>query len=250
MKGWDIEYYMYPDDGMLGGSDGDSDGTPDDAPDVDDGAVDDLGDYPSWMEQNKGDFKKDERLKTFKTINELSQAYIDLLGKKEVTIPDENASDDERKAFYKKIGRPDEYEIPEEIIKRKEFEGIDGVFDRLNLTKEQADGLNEFLKDSAQKLIESEEAERSSAYETAKKTAKMMWQSDYDDNMKYVHKFIGTFGGEDLKRALRATGADNRFAVLNAFSEAAKMLGPSFFTTGEVAPKEDEYSGLRYETEI
>jgi hypothetical protein len=206
--------------------------------------------FPTWMEQNKGEFKKDERLKDFATINDLSQAYVELLEKKGVTVPDENSSDDERKAFFKQIGRPDEYEVPEEILKREEFKGLDSVYDRLNLTEEQAAGLNEFLKDSAQRLLDAETADRRKSYENAMKTARDTWGVDYDDNMKYVNRFINSFGGQALKTALQSTGADNRFPVLDAFVRVSKLLGPNYFTTGEIAPQKDEVTGLRYDSEI
>lgn len=253
LKKW-FDFMEAQDDGGGGG----------DNADVVDDSVDDSGAggessdtpaFPTWMDQNKGELKKHEKLKAYPTINDLSKAHLELLEKmaedKRIEIPKDDAGDDVKKAFWKKIGKPDTYEVPEEVKKNPHFQGIDGVMDRLNLTKSQADGLNEFFKEYLSRENVESEKKRNLSYETFVKTAKSPdnWGADYDANLQYIQRFVNTFGGEPLKQAMRSVGADHQFEIMNAMAKVAKLLGPSYFATGQIQPPKPS-KGLTYKSDI
>lgn len=70
------------------------------------------GNAPAWMAQLDKDLQGNERLTQFKTIGEMGRAFLDTEGKVKnaVVIPGENATDEERMAFYNKLGRPEKVE--------------------------------------------------------------------------------------------------------------------------------------------
>lgn len=64
----------------------------------------------NWLDTLPDDIKKDPSLAMFKEPAALAKSWISaqkMIGAEKVVIPGEKASDEERAAFYNKIGRPD-----------------------------------------------------------------------------------------------------------------------------------------------
>lgn len=64
---------------------------------------------PGWMAQLPDNLKGNEKLARYKNVNELSTALLDLDGKSVNAVPllTEDATDEEKAAFYKALGRPE-----------------------------------------------------------------------------------------------------------------------------------------------
>ena len=211
--------------------------------------------FPTWMDQNKEDLKRNETLKQFASINDLSAAHLALIESaaedSRVEIPKEDAGDDAWKAFWKKIGKPETYTVPEEVSKDTKFQGIDAMVDRLNLTETQATGLFEYLKGSKERENVVDVTRRKEEFASFVTTAKDPgnWGTDYDGNMANIEKFINTFGGDKLKQSINSLGVATNYSIMDAFSQVSRLLGPSFFTTGQITtPKPSK--GLTYKTQI
>jgi len=104
---------------------------------------------PTWMEQLPDDLKANESLTGFETIGDLAKAHLDADGKQEgLRLPGEDASDDERNAFYTELGRPenaDGYDmsapenLPEGLAYDTEKESkYRDLFHDMGLTRDQA----------------------------------------------------------------------------------------------------------------
>jgi hypothetical protein len=75
---------------------------------------------PAWIAQLDGDLQKNERFTQFKTISEMGKTLLDLEGNS-IRIPGENATAEERKAFYAKLGVPeaaDKYELDDPKLEK------------------------------------------------------------------------------------------------------------------------------------
>lgn len=105
---------------------------------------------PAWTAQLDKDLQGNERLTSFKTIGEMGKAFLDTEGKLQnaLFVPGEKATDEERAAFYSKLGRPEAPEkysftkpegLPEDIPYSPELEGAFKQFaHKINLTDAQA----------------------------------------------------------------------------------------------------------------
>mgnify|MGYP007013914479 CR=1 FL=1 len=98
--------------------------------------------HPAWMNQINSELIKDAekagKLSKFEKLSDLASAYLEAEGKlgSSIVKPGENASDEERRAFYKALGVPD-------AADKYSIEGDDAKMFREmayknNLTDEQA----------------------------------------------------------------------------------------------------------------
>ena len=164
---------------------------------------------PAWMSQI-GDITKDadkaDKLSKFEKISDLANAYFDLEGKLGNTLvkPGENASEEEREAFYKALGKPD-------AADKYSIEGDDAKMFREiayknNLTDDQAKALYASLKEVGENAI----AQQKLAFEQqAKDTQNALmaeYGKDYQTKIGMLKRGIANYGGEAIGKKLQASG--------------------------------------------
>jgi hypothetical protein len=130
----------------------------------------------SWLESLPDDIKKDPSLALFKEPAALAKSWINaqkLIGADKVIIPGEKATDEERAAFYQKLGRPDapeKYELktPEgyklDDNQSKTFK--ESAF-KLGLTPAQVNGILEFDASRVNQTMEAQETAKRQELETS-----------------------------------------------------------------------------------
>jgi hypothetical protein len=148
---------------------------------------DGTGEKPAWLAQMPADLKDNQTFSSFKTIGELGKSYLELSGKvKEVdalktkldsSIPklSDKATDEEKAAYYKAIGRPDkadEYEFAGDGMDPKIVGWAKDTFFKNGLSKEQAKNIqasfNDFVTASENARVETMKAEATAAEEKLK----------------------------------------------------------------------------------
>lgn len=104
---------------------------------------------PSWYEGLPEDTRNNPSMAKFKdgSVDNMAKSYIELssmIGKRGLTLPDENSTDAQKNEFYKALGRPDKaegYNIKTELEVPKELSNMVST-DGLNKFKEKAHSLN------------------------------------------------------------------------------------------------------------
>jgi len=155
-----------------------------------------------------------------KSGDDLFNSYTNLestLGSR-VKLPDEKSTPEDKKAFWAKLGVPDEaggYEIeldPYYGLDEAGLEQLKSAFHQANFTKEQSAIIQGVLNQGAQKLsAETTQAQEAIAKET-ESTLRTEWGANFEMNRALAKRAVGTvFGDAEFERLNKANGNDATF---------------------------------------
>ena len=178
----------------------------------------------SWTDSLPDDLKTNASLSKFKDSNSVLKSYLELeksMGSK-VKVPGSDATDEERNAFFNKMGRPetkDGYEF------NKVLEGKEGLLEVAPGLKESMEKFSELAhtlgipKDTAQKLMgwqtEKLEAQiEAMAAKTAagKETLTKVWGDQFDTKnaeAEQVVKILGKEYPDEMQEFITSDAARN-----------------------------------------
>ena len=164
---------------------------------------------PAWMSQI-GDITKNkdaaDKLSKFAKLSDLANAYMELDGKlgNSIVKPGENASDEEREAFYRALGKPesaDKYSIEGDEAKL-----FREMAYKNNLTDEQAKALYASLKEAGKNAL----AQHKAAYEQQAKETQNALQAEYGNEypkkIEMLKRGVKAYCGESVAAKLQQAG--------------------------------------------
>ncbi len=197
------------------------------------------------LESIPEEVRKDPNIAKYKSLEELAKGHLEtvkLVGRKGVIVPTENATPEEKAAFFNSIGRPekaDGYKLTpvENLHKSVQItpESSKAYFDvahRLGLTQAQADGLNKwYLESVSGGLAKQDQATEAMANEAATKL-RQEWGPDFGVNLARANKLIQKFGGKDGTAAFGDLG--NNPAVLKVLASIGKKMSEDTIRLGGV----------------
>lgn len=171
-----------------------------------------------------------------------------------IKVPDENASEDEIKAYNKALGVPDDangYEfekaqLPEGMSYDENLEKSFKQFCHQNkIGAKQAAGLykmyNEYQTALHNNITQSEQQSIQQAQEALKKE----WGSKYDDNTNLAIKAINTFADDGFKKYLEETRLGNHPAMVKMFANIAAKISEDSFIKGDGGSDNSQESFLK-----
>ena len=193
---------------------------------------------PAWYDDiDEAEVPKESRtgLSKFKSKGALAKSYLELEKSRgnALTVPGENATEEERNAFFEKLGRPgkvEDYKLERPKLVGAEVypEELEGSF----LQEAHKAGLS---RTQAQQLLNwwgnTEQAMLSKMAEQTKVDAGLLqkeWGNDFDKNLEAAKGAANLFvDGEhkDLVELLRSTGMNRHPAVVRFFYGLSKQLG-------------------------
>ncbi len=219
---------------------------------------------PAWMAQLPDDLKGNETFTPFKTIGDFASSHLQTVGKVQelegklgaaVMIPGENATDEERSAFYGRLGRPekpDEYtlgEVPvpagftdeqqKKVYQERSAEDVQwfrSEAHRLGLSKAQAEGMFASFVNRNHEFYATLEANRQNAMKTAVDEMKKdpAWAGDnFQKNLVIVDQAMKEFGSPELKAWFDATGQGNNPLIVKFFHKIGLALADDTFVPGQ-----------------
>jgi len=218
-------------------------------------------DFPKWMAQNAGEYKTHETLKQFQTINDLSDAYLKTVKEMEelkagkAFVPGEDATEEEKKAFLKSIGVPEdvnEYkkvdtDLPEGVqLSEEQFKGLQELALTNAWTEKQFEAFQKWYADEAKREYDSIAKHNLEEKEKIEAHFKNEWGSDYTKNIKFMEDGIKALGGKDLLEKLNKTGLGNDPKVISFLVEKGKSLKGDSLLDGDLDDKEEVPSGQIY----
>jgi 3-methyladenine DNA glycosylase Tag len=175
----------------------------------------------------RGDANVVKGLSKFKNIDDLAKAYHELSGKlgTMAAIPGKDATDDERAAFYARLGRPEspeKYGVKTDSPEAKAF--AKAMFDA-GLSADQATRMNAFIESTAEisQKAQVEAAARMSAETETQLKAK--YKDKYPERVANLERAMKVFGNPELIGALNQSGLAFHPAVVEFFMDIGDRMG-------------------------
>ena len=186
----------------------------------------------SWYSSLPDELKSNPDIIKFKSPADLAKSYVHArraISSDKVSLPGENATDDDWKQVYKKLGLPeqlDEYKVEtpdgldEGVIGQlreqahkagvlpKQFQQLVNAFSEIN------NGVMEEYQKQAMQTMEEAQAE-----------LKREWGPAYDKQVKLAQAAAREFGGEEAFNELNQAGLGNSPAILKMLAKAGSLIG-------------------------
>ncbi len=224
---------------------------------------------PGWISGLPDEFKNHEYLKTFQKPGDFVKTALGFKSESEalktklgdaIFKPGENATDEEKTAYYKALGvpeKPTDYEFAKaEGIETdpKMVEWAQGLFKKANLTKEQGQLIsaewNGFVKGLTDAQVEANKAEEvkiEAARNEAETKLKTEWGAEYDGNVEFVKRGFKKFSNEEFNAFVDRTGIGNDPGFIKFIYNVGKTMGEDFSPRGGTTPKPNKASGFQYD---
>jgi hypothetical protein len=170
----------------------------------------------------------------YKSREEQLKAHVEArkkLGENPITVPGENATDEEREAFYKAIGRPDspdQYEFPE-------IEGVEPDDDatkafkeaahKLGVPPEMASGMYQYLMEQAKTYQENQAKAIETAHAETEKVLKKEFGKDYETNLTAGDNALRQVIGDEAMKKLEAAGLHVDADVVRGAVKLSQAIG-------------------------
>ena len=177
--------------------------------------------HPAWMNQINSELIKDAekagKLSKFEKLSDLASAYLEAEGKlgSSIVKPGENASEEERRAFYKALGVPD-------AADKYSIEGDDAKMFREmafnnNLTDEQAKALYKSLQEVGNNAIAAQKAAFAQQAQDTQAALQKEYGKDYQTKIEMLKRGVATYGGEKMGAKLQQAGLLGDYDVVKMF---------------------------------
>lgn len=205
---------------------------------------------PTWIEQLPEAQRSDESLYGFKTIGDLVAAHKGALAERDgsIRVPGENATDEERAAFYAKLGRPespDGYEIakpegwPEGIPYDQSMEtALRDFAHKEGISKGTAEKLWQWYGGLVKQGHEASTTAETAATNAALDKLKQDWPGDsFKVNTELAARAFKSFGGDDAAEFLEKTKIEgvplgSHPVFLKLFAKIGKEIGDDTVNAG------------------
>lgn len=183
--------------------------------------------------QNKGWQNPLEAVKSYQNLEKLLGA--DRAGRT-VVMPGENATPEEKAAFYEKLGRPTtpaDYGIkPGEGGDPKAVEPFLNKFHELGLSKFQAEELTKFTGDMAKQQEAAKASQQAATFAADDQALRSEWGAAYDQNVMAARASVQALG-LDAATIDKISGTLGHKATMELFSKIGSKTGESSFVTGD-----------------
>lgn len=190
----------------------------------------------NWRDGLPEDLRGEKCLDQIKNIGGLVKSYVSaqkMLGGNRISVPGENATDEERNAFYKAIGRPDKaedykhdgVELPKGVeLGDEDLKAFREFAHKHGMTQEAYQAALQFDVDRVRASVEAEEAAANAEYEET--LGKL--QAEFGGNMKTVvaqcNKAMVTFGLQEL---FTEKGLLNNYTMIKALATIGGKISES-----------------------
>jgi hypothetical protein len=157
------------------------------------------GGLPKWHGVLPKDYQGHDALKDVEGMDTLMEKFVALKGLEgRVTVPNKDASDEEKASFFKAIGVPESMDEYGDIL--PEYKTL---FHGAKLSKAQAELLKKGHDAIAAKTKEAEQAAIDKRKAESLDSLKADWSTDFDKNSNIANKALREYADEDTFKALK-----------------------------------------------
>lgn len=179
---------------------------------------------PKWTEQTPTEYR--EKLKGYPTYKDFLKDATELLDRKEslVTVPGEDASDEQWDQFFSSVGRPSDpegYGIDGDDALVSEFRS---VAHKSGLSVTQAKSLLEWYQGALEKQGATIQENLKAETEKVQAQLKEEWAGDYDKNMESLTRFGKKYGSEEIRTVLSDPAIGNNPVLIKLLARAGADL--------------------------
>ena len=191
------------------------------------------------------DYKEEKSLQNFSNMDDFVKSYLHsqkLVGADKIPVPNKMATDDDWKAVYDRLGRPEtpdgyKYDLPKETkLEEKTLKAFSEEAHKLGLLPKQAQGIinyyNSLAEQTEQAATVNEEASRAEAEVQLRKE----YGPAYDLKIAQARNLAtNTLGGDFLRNTKLADGTvlGNHPQVVRAFADLASKMSEDGIVQGE-----------------
>jgi hypothetical protein len=215
------------------------------------------GDIPGWHDRLPQDLKGNATLAKFKDQNEVYPAYIELerklseMGENSVTIPGEDASDEDWSRFYSKLGRP-------ESIDGYEFEEVEGAsLDTVSqwfkeqafasrLDPKVANAIHKGILEKGVEALNQVRAAKVAEYEQGQAELKQEWGAEYKPNLEKARLGMKHIASPEFVELAKSTGISNHPEMARIFKKVYDRFAEDISPDPSDTPSPVPESGLVY----
>ena len=174
--------------------------------------------HPAWMAQlGNVEAEKAEKLSKFEKIGDLADNYLELEKKlgSSIVKPGDDASDEEREAFYRALGKPesaDKYSIEgeqAEMFRKMAYEN--------NLTDAQAKAFFKSLQEVGNNAIAQQKAAFDAQTKDTQAALQKEYGKDYPTKIEMLKRGVAAYGGEKMGAKLQQAGLLGDYDVVKMF---------------------------------
>lgn len=192
-------------------------------------------------------YKEEKSLQNFSNMDDFVKSYLHsqkLVGADKIPVPNKMATDEDWKAVYDRLGRPEtpdgyKYNLPKETkLEEKTLKAFSEEAHKLGLLPKQAEGIinyyNSIAEQSEQAATVNEEAARAEAEVELRKE----YGPAYDLKIAQARNLAtNTFGPDFLRNTKLADGSvlGNHPQVVRAFADLASKISEDGIVQGEAA---------------
>lgn len=165
---------------------------------------------PAWMTQLHGDILNNkeaaEKLGKFGKISDLATKYLELEGKLGNTLvkPGDDASDEEKEAFYKALGKPESAD--KYTIEGENAELFRNLAYKNNLTDDQAKAVYAAVKELGENAIAQMQANYQQQAKATQEALQSEYGKDYTKKIEMLKRGVNTYGGKEVAEKLQQAG--------------------------------------------
>ena len=191
------------------------------------------------------DYKEEKSLQNFSNMDDFVKSYLHsqkLVGADKIPVPNKMATDDDWKAVYDRLGRPEtpdgyKYDLPKETkLEESTLKAFSEEAHKLGLLPKQAEGIinyyNSIAEQSDQNALVNEEAAKAEAEVELRKE----YGPAYDLKIAQARNLAtNTFGPDFLRNTKLADGSvlGNHPQVVRAFADLASKMSEDGIVQGE-----------------
>lgn len=200
--------------------------------------------HPAWMAQlGNIDTEKAEQLSKFEKIGDLANNYLELQKKlgSSITKPGDDASAEEKEAFYRALGKPesaDKYSIEgeaAELFRKVAYEN--------NLTDEQAKAFYKSLNEMGNNAIAAQKAAFDAQAKDTQAALQKEYGKDYPVKIEMLRRGIAAYGGEKIAGKLQQAGLLGDYDVVKLFMMLGEQSSEAG-SPGNTKGKADTYKSI------
>ena len=195
--------------------------------------------------------KYGETLKKYAKPKDLLAEYVRLMEreKKSVVLPDENASEDDLKAYRKALGVPesaDGYSLPKSEADEAFKSWYKATAFDAGLSKAQAKKFFEaYLTEDVRRAEEAQRAKEKRA-EDSTLALKKEWGDSADVNYALAKRAFKELGDAGFRKFIKDNNLESDPALIKTFYSIARLTGGDRGTEGSLYHEKEQSTGLHY----
>ena len=197
----------------------------------------------NWKDGLPEELRNEPSLAGVKNLTTLAKSYVNaqkMVGKNKISIPGENATDDERNAFFTALGRPatandykhDKVEIPEGYeLDEEQVAAFRETAFNMGLSQEAFEKALAFDLARTRQNTEAALAEYNREYDETMAKLQQQYGDKLPARISQVDKALTTFGIKDL---FVEKGLTNNYQIFEALANIGARISESKLKDGEV----------------